>query len=86
MGELISVDEARASVLAAVRPLASERVAVDEALGRVLAEDVVAGFDLPPFDSSAMDGFALVAGPAGGGDGGAAAPGGGGERAPPPRT
>jgi molybdopterin molybdotransferase len=58
------VDEARARVLAAVRPLASERVRVDDALGRVLAEDVVSEITLPPFDSSAMDGFAVVAGPA----------------------
>lgn len=65
-GDLITVDEARARVLAAVRPLAGERVGVDDALGRVLSEDVVAEFDLPPFDSSAMDGFALVAG--GGGE------------------
>lgn len=64
MANLISVDEARSRVLAAVRPLAGERVAIDDALGRVLAEDVVADFELPPFDSSAMDGFALVAGPA----------------------
>src|SRR4051794_41511761 len=63
-GDLVSVDEARASVLAAVRALGSERVPVDDALGRVLAEDVVSELTLPPFDSSAMDGFALVAGPA----------------------
>ena len=37
---------------------------LEGALGRVLAEDVAAGMDVPPFDSSAMDGFALVAGPA----------------------
>src|SRR3954454_3008766 len=64
-GDLITVDEARTRVLAAVRPLAGERVAVDDALGRVLAEDVVAELDLPPFDSSAMDGFALVSGDGG---------------------
>src|SRR3954468_15596251 len=64
-GPLISVDEARTRVLTAVRPLATEAVGVDDAVGRVLAEDVVAEFDLPPFDSSAMDGFAVVAGPAG---------------------
>ena len=64
-GQLLSVDEARSRVLAAVRPLGPERVPLDDALGRVLAEDVVAGLDLPPFDSSAMDGFALVAGDAG---------------------
>ncbi|HEX4735077.1 MAG TPA: gephyrin-like molybdotransferase Glp [Thermoleophilaceae bacterium] len=58
------MDEARTRVLANVRPLAAERVGLDDALGRVLAEDVVAEFELPPFDSSAMDGFAVVAGPA----------------------
>src|SRR3954471_2597973 len=62
-GDLISVDEARARVLAAVRPLAAERVRAGDGLGRVLAEDVVSGFAIPPFDSSAMDGFALIAGP-----------------------
>ena len=36
----------------------------ERALGRVLAEDVAAAIDVPPFDSSAMDGFALVAGAA----------------------
>jgi molybdopterin molybdotransferase len=64
-GDLISVNEARDLVVAAVRPLGAERVPVDDALGRVLAEDVVADVDLPPFDSSAMDGYALVAGPGG---------------------
>src|SRR3954452_590397 len=63
--QLISVDEARARVLAGVRALPAEAVAVGDALGRVLAEDLVADLVLPPFDSSAMDGFAVVAGPAG---------------------
>jgi molybdopterin molybdotransferase len=62
---LLSIDEARAAVLDAVTPLAAEEVAVDDALGRVLAEDVVAANDVPPFDNSAMDGFVVVAGPAG---------------------
>jgi molybdopterin molybdotransferase len=61
-GQLTTVDDARSRVLAAVRPLGGERVGVDDALGRVLAEDVVAELDLPPFDSSAMDGFAVVSG------------------------
>jgi molybdopterin molybdotransferase len=63
--ELISVDAARDRVLAAVAPLPSEEVATDAALDRVLAHDVAAELDLPPFRSSAMDGFALVAGPGG---------------------
>ena len=63
MAELISIDAARERVLAAVRPLASEDVPVSEALGRVLAEDVVSAISVPPFTSSAMDGYAVVAGP-----------------------
>ena len=62
---LLSIDEARTAVLDAVAPLGTERVHVREGLGRVLAEDVVAAHDVPPFDNSAMDGFALAAGPAG---------------------
>src|SRR4051812_47148142 len=65
MAELISIAEARERVLAAVRPLPAEDVPLDAALGRVLAEEVRSEADLPPFDSSAMDGFAVVAGPTG---------------------
>ncbi len=39
-----------------------EEVAIEDAAGRVLAEDVVAGFNVPPFDRSSMDGYALRAG------------------------
>lgn len=59
-GGLISIDEARERVLAAARPLPSEAVPLAAALGRVLAEDVASAEDLPPFDSSAMDGFAVA--------------------------
>jgi molybdopterin molybdotransferase len=61
---LIDIATARERVLAAVTPLESEQVELWAALGRVLTEDIAAGEDLPPFDSSAMDGYALVAGPA----------------------
>ena len=61
MPPLLSIDEALARVLARVRPLESERLPVGEAAGRVLAEDVAALIDLPPFPSSAMDGFAIRA-------------------------
>ena len=61
MAPLLSIDEALARVLARSRPLASERVPVATAAGRVLAQDVAAGVDLPPFASSAMDGFAIRA-------------------------
>jgi molybdopterin molybdotransferase len=56
---LLSVTEARAVMLAAVRPLAPETVALDAALGRVLAEPVAASRDQPPFAVSAMDGYAV---------------------------
>jgi molybdopterin molybdotransferase len=65
VADLISVEETRSRVLAAVRPLPAETVAAADSLGRVLAADVVSELELPPFDSSAMDGFAIVAGPAG---------------------
>ena len=50
-------------MLDAVTPLGDEDVPLDLALGRVLAEDVTSGIDVPPFDSSGMDGYALIAGP-----------------------
>ena len=57
--ELLSIEEAQELVLAHVEPLRTETVPVDGAVGRVLAEPASATIDLPPFDSSAMDGFAL---------------------------
>ncbi len=60
--QAIELDEARALVLSRVVPLASERVELSQALGRVLAEPLRAAADLPGFDNSAMDGFALRAG------------------------
>ena len=61
MAELLSLEEARARVLEQVTPLGAETVRVGSAAGRVLAEDAHAAVDLPPFPSSAMDGFALRA-------------------------
>ena len=57
----ISVDEARERVLDVARAhrVATDRVPLDRALGRVLAVDVVAPHALPPFANSAMDGYAL---------------------------
>jgi molybdopterin molybdotransferase len=59
--KLIEIDDARALVLERARRLGDEPVAVPEALGRVLAEDVTAADAVPGFDSSAMDGYALRA-------------------------
>jgi molybdopterin molybdotransferase len=62
---MLSIDQARAAVLAEVRPLPAEEVALADARGRVLAEDVTAAVDLPPVVNSAMDGFAVRSGPSG---------------------
>lgn len=61
MAVLLSIDEALERILARARPLASETVPLGAAAGRVLAEPALAVVDLPPFASSAMDGFALRA-------------------------
>jgi molybdopterin molybdotransferase len=59
MAELLSLPDAIAQVLARIEPLEPTVVPVTEAIGRVLAEEAKAAVDLPPFPSSAMDGFAL---------------------------
>ncbi|MDE4274601.1 molybdopterin molybdotransferase MoeA [Phaeobacter gallaeciensis] len=56
---MIPVSEARAHLLELVSPLGSELVPLAEAAGRVLAQDVAARRDQPPFAASAMDGYAL---------------------------
>jgi molybdopterin molybdotransferase len=61
----LSIDGARARVLAVARPLPPEDVPLGRALDRVLAEDVAAAHDVPPFAGSAMDGFAVRSGPGG---------------------
>jgi molybdopterin molybdotransferase len=57
----LSVAEALARVTKGLAPLEAERVALEEASGRVLAEDVAASLTQPPFDASAMDGYAVRA-------------------------
>jgi len=61
--EVVSADEARARFSLAIdlAPLEPERVTLSAALGRVLARDVVAAVDAPPFDRSNVDGFAVRA-------------------------
>ena len=62
MNELLLLEDARAQVLAAIpAALPAEMVALSNSLGRVLAADVVAATDLPPWDNSAMDGYAIRA-------------------------
>jgi molybdopterin molybdotransferase len=65
VSDLITIAEARERVLETVTRLGDEAVPLDSALGRVLAEDVTSTIPVPPFDSSAMDGYAVVAGPGG---------------------
>jgi molybdopterin molybdotransferase len=59
--DLQTVTAARAVMLGRLAPLRLETVMLDEALGRVLAEDVVARRDQPPYATSAMDGYAVRA-------------------------
>lgn len=61
MASLLTLEEAQQRVLELSRPLSAELVPIAEAAGRVTAEAVRARVDLPPFASSAMDGFAARA-------------------------
>lgn len=61
MADLQPIETALEALLADVTPLDAERVALSDAAGRVLAEPVTATLDVPPFDNSAMDGYALCA-------------------------
>ena len=62
---MLSVEEARARILAPLRPVPAEIVALPEAWGRVTAAPVLARLDQPPADVSAMDGYAVRAADAG---------------------
>jgi molybdopterin molybdotransferase len=55
-----SPDASRACMLAYIRPLDSEMIALVDGVGRTLGQDVVATFDQPPFSASSMDGYALT--------------------------
>ena len=61
MAELLTIGQAQSRILERVSPLPAGPVPLAEASGRVLAEPAKAAIDLPPFPSSAMDGFALRA-------------------------
>jgi molybdopterin molybdotransferase len=58
---MLSVEEARQTIVQALQPITTEVIPFDEAAGRVLAEDVTAEAPVPPFAQSAMDGFAVRA-------------------------
>ncbi len=55
----ISLTEAQQIILSKVKPLETERVALLDAVGRVLAEDLQAQWDMPQWNNSAMDGYAV---------------------------
>ena len=60
--ETIPIDDAKAMMMEAAAPLTrTERVAIRDAIDRVLATPAVSGIDVPPFDRAAMDGYAVVA-------------------------
>jgi molybdopterin molybdotransferase len=60
----VSVAEARDLIVGGARPLGRETLGLERATGRVLAEEIRAGVQIPPEDNSAMDGYALRAGDA----------------------
>ena len=59
--EMLSVEEARERILSYFGPLTAVEVPLLDALGLVLAEDLIADFDIPPLANSAMDGYAVRA-------------------------
>jgi len=61
VADLLNVDEALKQILATIQPLSDETVELTNALGRIIAKDVIADSNLPPFANSSMDGFALRA-------------------------
>lgn len=58
---MYSVDEALARILEIFSPLPAERIRLEDAYGRILAESIEAAHDLPPFPNSALDGYAVRA-------------------------
>ena len=58
---MIKTEEATEIILGNVRSLSGQRVELLSSLNRVLAEDIYSSLNLPPFDNSAMDGYALIA-------------------------
>jgi molybdopterin molybdotransferase len=56
---MVSLEEALQKIIAARAPWVAESVPLDQALGRVLAEDIIADRDYPPFNRATMDGYAV---------------------------
>lgn len=62
MSNLLNPDHAIAKILETIQRLSAESVVLEDSLGRILAEDILSDTNLPPFDNSAMDGFAILSG------------------------
>lgn len=60
--KMVTVEEAIERILGSVEPLEAETISILDAMGRVLYEDAISPFDVPPLDNSAMDGYAIIAG------------------------
>jgi molybdopterin molybdotransferase len=58
---MLSIEQAREVILSYVHPLETESVPIMRALGRTVAEDIYADYDIPPLSNSAMDGYAIRA-------------------------
>ena len=56
---MISVEQALENILNTIKPLAPEQINISDAIGRVLAQDVISNLTQPPCDISAMDGYAI---------------------------
>ena len=57
---MINAREARNIILSSLSPVGTIMLSLERSLGRILAEDIVAAENIPPFDNSAMDGFAVI--------------------------
>ncbi len=60
--DMLPVEDALGRILDLCEPLATETLPIDAAVGQVLAESIVAPFDIPPLDNTAMDGYAVQSG------------------------
>jgi molybdopterin molybdotransferase len=58
---MVTVEEAIERILGSIEPLRAETVSILDATGRVLYEDAISHFNVPPLDNSAMDGYAIIA-------------------------
>ncbi len=61
MNSLLSVDAALSQILTNFQQLGTEHIALEDAFGRILAQDLISTTALPPFANSSMDGFAVRA-------------------------